>query len=316
VITVQGSTFPTTITPPNQVRLEQTDGTVTLSVTPFGASIPGGIRIASADVTGDGKPDLIAATGPGVLDEVAVFDGVTGNKIQDFSPFPGFTGGLFVSTGDLSGDGIPDIVVTPDDGGGPRVTVYRTSDYTVIANFFGIGDPSFRGGARAAVGDINHDGVNDLIVAAGPGGGPRVVVYDGNSLSGGQYTTKLVSDFFAFPDTIRNGVYVASGDVNGDGFDDLIIGAGAGGGPAVLVLSGQALSQGQQTPLASFFAGDPNRRDGVPVAAHDVNGDGLADIITGGGTTSTVEIFLDNNLGAPSSQFDPFAGFLGGVNVG
>jgi len=316
VITVMGTTVSTTTTPPNEIRLEKTDGTVVQSIAPFGASIPGGIRIASADVTGDGVPDLIAATGPGVTDEVKVFDGKTGSKLQDFSPFTGFTGGLFVTTGDLSGDGIADIIVTADAGGGPRVTVYRTTDYTVIANFFGISDPNFRGGARAAVGDINHDGTNDLVVAAGPGGGPRVAIYNGNSLSGMQYTQKLIGDFFAFSDTIRDGVFVAAGDVNGDGFDDLVVGAGAGGGPAVLVISGQAISAGNLTPLATFFAGDPNRRDGVPLAARDVDGDGRADIITGGGTTGTVSIFLSSNLGTPSSQFDPFAGFLGGVNVG
>jgi hypothetical protein len=128
----------------------------------------------------------------------------------------------------------------------------------------------------------------------------------------------LVSDFYVFSQDLRNGVYVAVGDVNGDGFDDLIVGAGAGGGPRVLVLSGQALTQqGTMTPLANFFAGDPNDLSGAPVASHDVDGDGKADIITGSGDTGTVGIYLGSNLsGTPSSQFDPFEGFLGGVNVG
>jgi hypothetical protein len=222
-----------------------------------------------------------------------------------------------VTTGDLTGDGLADIVIAPDNGGGPRVTVFRGGDYAVVANFFGIGDSNFRGGARAAVGDFNNDGHNDLAIAAGPGGGPRVVIYNGTSLSGGQYTQKLVSDFFVFDTSLRDGVYIAAGDVNADGYADLIVAAGAGGGPRVLVASGSILTQtGVISALGNFFAGDTNRRDGVPVASHDVNGDGRADVITGGGMTSTAEIFLGTNLATPSSQFDPFAGFLGGVNVG
>jgi hypothetical protein len=318
VITVSGTTVGTTLTPPNEVRLEKPDGTVTLSVAPFGGSVPGGLRVASADVTGDGVADLIVATGPGVLDSVVVIDGGSGQKVTQFTPFEGFTGGLFVTTGDLTGDGRPDIVITADNGGGPRVTIYDATNYSVFVNFFGIADVNFRGGARAAVGDFNRDGVNDLAIAAGPGGGPRVSIYDGTSRSGGAYTAKLVPDFFLFDTSLRDGVFIAAGDVNADGYSDLIVGAGAGGGPRVFVVSGQALTQqGIISPLADFFSGDPSLRDGVNVASHDVDGDGRADILTGSGANSTVRIFLGSNLsGTPSSQFDPFAGFLGGVNVG
>src|SRR5207247_5591894 len=96
--------------------------------------------------------------------------------------FEGFTGGVFVAAGDLTGDGIPDLVVTPDEGGGPRVLVFRGGDFATMASVFGIDDPAFRGGARAAVGDLNGDGRADLIVAAGFGGGPRVAAYDGRSV--------------------------------------------------------------------------------------------------------------------------------------
>ena len=71
---------------------------------------------------------------------------------------------------------------------------------------------------------------------------------------------------------------MAAGDVNGDGHADIITGAGAGGGPHVSVFSGTDLSI-----LASFFAYDPAFTGGVTVAAGDVNGDGLADIVTGAG---------------------------------
>lgn len=308
---------------PNQAALYNPDGSVKLAVTPFATTVPGGIRVAAADVNGDGVDDLIAATGPGVLDEVVVFDGATGKKIGDFTPFPGFTGGLNISTGVLPNSTLPDIIVSPDSGGGPRVTIYQSPSFTVVANFFALDNPNFRGGARTAVGDLNGDGVNDLVVAAGPGGGPVVEVYDGNSMTAGGFTTKLIGDFFAFnSNTLRDGAYVAIGDVTGNGVNDLILGAGAGGAPRVQVLNGLDLIEtGNQVPIANFFAGDTSRRDGVPVASRDLTGDGIDDIITGGGLTPQVSIYLGNHLTSsstltPDEQITPFPTYNSGVNVG
>src|SRR5262249_4769743 len=131
--------------------------------TPFGFQIPGGVRVAVGDVTGDGVQDIVIATGPGVPTTVQVIDGVTGQQAFSTQPFEStFTGGAFVTTGALSGDGIDDIIVTADEGGGPRVLVLEGGDFKQIASIFGIEDPNFRGGARAAVGDLNNDGVPDL----------------------------------------------------------------------------------------------------------------------------------------------------------
>src|SRR6185503_9519497 len=91
-----------------------------------------------------------------------------------------------------------EFVVTPDEGGGPRVTVFSAANGAaqLRANFFGIDDPNFRGGARSAAGDFDHDGHPDLVVAAGFGGGPRVAIFDGNTVFG--TPARLVGDFFAF----------------------------------------------------------------------------------------------------------------------
>ena len=70
---------------------------------------------------------------------------------------------------------------------------------------------------------------------------------------------------------------MAAGDVNGDGLADIITGAGAGGGPQVKVYDGASFAA-----FESFYAFNRNFTGGVRVAAADINGDGLADIITGG----------------------------------
>ena len=266
------------------VRSFNPDGSTRSSVTPF-AGYTGALRVAEADFTGDGVADLIVGTGPGTPSRLEVLDGVTRAVLFAADPFEAaFTGGIFVAAGDVTGDGVPDLVVTPDEGGGPRVDVYSGAGFVKFATFFGIDDPAFRGGARAAVGDLNGDGVADLIVSAGFGGGPRVAVFDGTSLGG--TPRRLVADFFAFEPSVRNGVYVAAGDLDGDGKAELIAGGGPGGGPRVSAFSGAGLLRGEQLRVADFFAGDPASRDGVRLAVKDLDGDAVADLVVGTGAGS------------------------------
>jgi hypothetical protein len=242
----------------------------------------------------------------------------------DVRPFDDFTGGVFVAAGDVDGDGTPDLVITPDLSGGPRVEVYSGAGFREVANFFGIDDPGFRGGARAAAGDVNGDGFADVVVSAGFGGGPRVSVYDGKALAGGRQV-HLVPDFFLFEPALRNGAYVAVGDVDGDGLADIVGGAGPGGGPRVLVVSGKALlAQGAAAavagPVANFFAGDTFSRGGIRVTAKDLDGDRYADVVAGDGAGSAVTAYLGKDLAAGAAAahlaFDALAGFAGGVYVG
>jgi hypothetical protein len=308
--------------------------TPTGTVSPFG-STGGTVRSATADVDGDGIPDIILATGPGTQLLVAVVSGADNTTllVRPFAPFAGsegFTGGGFVAAADLDGDGKAEWVVTPDRGGGPRVTVFSLVNgaATVRANFLGIDDPSFRGGARAALGDVTQDGKPDLAVVAGFLGGPRAALFDGRTLLGGS-PTQLVNDFFAFPGsdavTLRNGVFVAIGDVNGDGFGDLIFGGGPGGAPRVFILSGAMISVGNTTgaqaaPLANFYvAGNTSARTGVGVAAKDVESN-RADVATsrGDGTPGSVRVYSGATItpnGEPSGFQDLDLGG-GGVFVG
>lgn len=301
------------------------------------APFDGTYRTATGDVNGDGIEDVVVVTGPGAPVRWGVIDGRTGNTLLvpltvAFTGSDDFTGGGFVSVGDLDNDGRAEVVLTPDQGGGPRVTVF--SVYPVGArvrgNYLGIADPNFRGGARTALGDVNGDGRADLLVAAGFQGGPRVALYDGRLVLSGTLA-RLTTDFFAFDPSLRNGVFASIGDVDGDGFGDLVLGAGSGGAPAVRVLSGRTLITGGgpgaalATPLADYFVnGDTESRTGVRVATKNVDGDSRADVIaaSGEGQPSLIRVYPGANVrrgGEPVAlqDIDPFGVALTeGVFVG
>jgi hypothetical protein len=308
------------------------------TLTPF-PGFAGAVRGATADVNGDGIADTVLVTGPGGPARFAVVSGAddTTVLVPPTDPFGGdFAGGAFVAAGDLTGDGRAEWVVTPDQGGGPNVVIYSlNADGTLAAprSFFALGNPAFRGGARVAIGDVNADGTPDLVVGAGFLGGPNVEIHDGRAVAAGDYASLVGGGFFAFdgPDavTLRNGVFLAVGDVNGDAFADLIAGGGPGGGPRVLALDGRLLAAGDvagayAAPLANFFFGDPTDRGGVRVATENMDGDARADLVVGSGEglASRVRVYPGRTVtgsGEPAGalDLDPFAAVLpAGVFVG
>jgi hypothetical protein len=251
------------------------------------------------------KVTIMVGADTGALPHVRTFDGQANQPTRDWLAYNlAFRGGVRVAAGDVSGDGVPDLITGAGAGAGPEVKVFDGVSRTVISDSL-VFAPTFRGGVYVAAGDVDGDGRADIITGAGAGGAPQVRVFSGK-------TGVPLKSFLAFDAAFTGGVQVAAGDVNGDAKADIITGAGPGGGPQVRVFDAVTGSD-----LANFFAYAVGFHGGVFVAAGDINGDEKADIITGAGAGGgpQVKVFEGTTQSSLANFFAYEPTFSGGVRV-
>lgn len=278
----------------------------------YDTAFQGGVRVALGDMNRDGIPDIITTPGPGGGPLVEVFSGKDRSLLLAFNAYdPAFRGGVFVAVGDLNNDGLPDIIATPDAGGGPLVMVFDGRSGAQLLGFNAY-DPAFRGGVHVTVGNVLNDIHMEIVTAPGAGGGPLVNVFSGGDGS------QLLS-FNAYDPGFLGGVFVAAGDVNKDRTADIITGPGQGGGPLVEAFSGRRLTLGQDiqtAQLIGFNAYDSSFLGGVRVSAVNGNGDLTDDILTGAGPGGPHVKVFNGATGHELNSFLAFdPAFQGGISV-
>jgi hypothetical protein len=325
-----------------QVR-RVSDGSLITEFAPY-AGYTGGVSVAVGDVAQDGFPDLVTGATVG-NPNVKVFRGFNfqnnlfdpnnpdASVLVSFFPYAlSFNVGANVAVGDIENNGFADIV-TGATVGNPDVRVYSSKDiaqgafdpagHSLLAQWFPYA-LQFNVGANVAAGDIEHDGFADVVTGA-TAGNPDVRVYSGKDIANKTFDptgASLKAQFFPFALQFNVGAFVAVGDVNTDGFADVIAGASIGN-PQVNIYSGQAIAAGTFDPttsqLATFFAFPLGTNTGVSVASAQFTNTGQFQVVTGqtsGGATYRVVNGLSSGV-LPPALFEGTVPTLGdGLEVG
>ncbi len=270
----------------------------------------GGLANASGDFNNDGYTDAVVATLAGSAPTVTAVSGKDGTTLLNFFAFdPRFRGGVNVAAGDLNGDGVDDIACGAG-AGNDSVTVWNGANGSLLASF----DPFLNfaaNGASVAIGDYDGNGVNDLAVGSGSGGGSLVTIFK-PTVSGASVTFSQLTSITAFSG-FNGGVKVALGNVDGNVADELIVAAGPGGPPAIVIF-GNASST---TPLASYYAFEQSFTGGLSIATGFFSNSNLEDVVVGkgAGSTPTVSLFKGLQTTAHTTFLAFDSAYRGGVSV-
>ena len=299
-----------------------------------------GRSVSSAgDINGDGYADVVVGAvlyNAGISAQGAAYIHLGGPGGISATPFLLIAGGVagtglgesVAVAGDVNGDGYSDLIL-----GGPSrnfawIVHGGTYLFNPVAPAAGTAQPvrtysglagARAGGAVANAGDVNGDGFSDVLVGA-----PEA--------SNGQALEGLVHLYLGGPGGLgaaphqtlemnvanaRFGFSVATaGDVNGDGYADVLVGApesGAGGRAYVFLGSPAGLTS---TPLLTLSGAAGARYGHAVSTAGDINSDGYSDILVGAPTGNLVHVFLGASGGPTSTPHAVLNGNLAGSSFG
>ncbi|OGH91737.1 MAG: hypothetical protein A2479_04660 [Candidatus Magasanikbacteria bacterium RIFOXYC2_FULL_39_8] len=200
----------------NRIQVWRDDGQLYMNVYPYGAQYEGSLHVALGDLDGDQNLELYVAPSEGYKEPIRVYSR-HGRKVRhDFYPFgEQYNGGYSLAVGDIDNGGISrrNYLFVGALSGGSSVSIYNYSFEQ--QHHFNAFESTFYGGVHIAAGDVDGDGVDEVIIGKGKGGAPIIKIFDASG-------KEKYSAFTAYSSFGNPGIDVRAVDVDFDGKDDII----------------------------------------------------------------------------------------------
>jgi len=276
-------------------------GTIIDPVTSRGRVVDG--VLLATEVPKELTTSLLAGSpGIGKYALVNIVDTLNGGPTKTFQPYVNYIGGVVTTLGDITGDTSPDLVTAPASGGS-HITVWDVSSGSLVTSLYAFA-PQYRGQIVLAAGDVDGDGMADVVAAVASVAPPHLVVFSGEALARGQI--HVIASMYVYATSFRGGLRIACGDLDGDGRDEVVAASGPGTLQKIVVLQYEETTGGM-AQIAGFLPDVANGyQGGLYVACADTDGDLVEEIVTGSGqgTRPLVTIYaLTGTTGTKVTSF-------------
>jgi len=233
-------------------------------------SFKGGINVACDDLDADGYAEIVTAPKTSGGPHIRIFNRFGAMQFTPgfFAYDEGFKGGVNITIGDIDGGGYKEIITAPASNMNAEIKVFNRMgnqlDFDI--NPF---HPDFTGGATIATANVDGGPEDELVIGVNSLDSAWVKVIKVG------FNQAPIGNFLAYPEAFKGGVNLAGGDIDNDGFDEIITSTNGEGGPHVRMFEAYG-----EPKSANFFAYEEEFRGGVNISTGDVNRDGLIEIVT------------------------------------
>ena len=208
-----------------------------------------------------------------------------------------------ISAGDVNGDGREELVLSASSGREPQIKIINFEG-KLLKQFLAF-DSKFRGGVNTTLADLDNDGNAEIVAVPASNGQGQVRIFEASG--------RLEKEFFIAAKNWRGGLSVATGDLDGRGNQQIVVGYAAGQEPQVRIFNNTGKL------LGVFYAYEKNFRGGVNVAVTNLDGRkdfSRSEIIVSPGPGREPQVKIFDNHAKLKKQFLAYTkNWKGGVKL-